>query len=137
MDVRDRGQANAHDAAVPRRRGTRATGTIGILPGLPAAVAAVAVAFLLVQATLGWGLGVFGAGVTVLVAVAILGMVVVTDSLDGGSRPQSNLQYDVVVCAVVAAAVALLVACLYLPEPWGGLCAAMVLTGLVAALRLR
>jgi hypothetical protein len=134
MDGRHRGQANARPATVVRRRGTR---TPGILPGLPAAVAAVAVAFLLVQATLGWGLGVFGAGVTVLVAVAILGMVIVTDALDGASRPQANLQYDVAVCAVAAAAVALLVACLYLPEPWGGLCAAMVLTGLVAALRLR
>jgi hypothetical protein len=39
-------------------------------------------------------------------------------------------------CGTVATVVAVAIACLYLPMPWGGLCAALVLSGLVVVLRL-
>jgi hypothetical protein len=107
--------------------------------GQPAAVGAVGLAFFVVQAALGWGLGVAGAGLTVLVAVMLLAVLVVTDAL--GGRPQQTEDeeehYDLLVCGAVATTVAVAIACLYLPLPWGGLCAAVVLAGLVVALRLR
>lgn len=103
---------------------------------MAAPVGGVGVAFFVVQAALGWGLGVAGAGLTVLVAVSILGVLVVTDALDGSRVPPIDDRYDVVVCAGATIAVAIAIACLYLPLPWGGLCAAAVLAGLVVALRL-
>lgn len=99
-------------------------------------VGAVGVAFFVVQVALGWGLGIAGAGLTVLVAVSILGVLVVTDALDGAEMAATDDRYDVVVCAAATIAVAIAIACLYLPLPWGGLCAATVLAALVVALRL-
>ena len=131
--------------AIPHSNGTVGIGrarrrvVIGqavVDPRLPAAVAGVGVAFFVVQAALGWGLGVAGAGITVLVAVSILGVLVVTDALDGSQTPATDDRYDVLVCALVTLAVAIAIACLYLPLPWGGLCAAAVLAVLVVALRL-
>jgi len=107
--------------------------------GLPAAVGAVGFAFFVVQAALGWGLGVAGAGLTVLVAVMLLAVLIVTDALGGRQEPSEDEEqgYDLVVCGAVATAVAVAIACLYLPMPWGGLCAAVVLAGLVVAMHLR
>jgi len=101
-----------------------------------APVGAVGIAFFVVQAALGWGLGVAGAGLTVLLAVMILGVLVVTDALDGSQTAATDDRYDVTVCAVVTLVVAIAIACLYLPLPWGGLCAAAVLAALVVALRV-
>ncbi len=111
-------------------------GQVAVDPRLPAAVAGVGVAFFVVQAALGWGLGVAGAGITVLIAVSILAVLVVTDALDGSQTPATDDRYDVLVCAIVTLAVAIAIACLYLPLPWGGLAAAAVLSMLVVALRL-
>lgn len=108
-----------------------------LTPKLPAVVGGVCVAFFVVQAALGWGLGIAGAGLTVLVAVSILGALVMTDALDGTQSQPRDDPYDVVVCVVATIAVALAVACLYLPLPWGGLCSAVVVAVLVVALRLR
>jgi hypothetical protein len=109
-----------------------------IVRGLPATVGAVGLAFFVVQAALGWGLGVAWAGLTVLVAVMLLAVLVVTDAL--GGRPEDlrdeGESYDLVRCASVATTVAVAIACLYLPLPWGGLLAAAVLAGLVVTLRL-
>lgn len=112
-------------------------GQVAVDPRLPAAVGGVGVAFFVVQAVLGWGLGVAGAGITVLIAVSILAVLVVTDALDGRQAPATDDRYHVLVCAIVTLAVAVAIACLYLPLPWGGLCAAAVLSMLVVALRLR
>jgi hypothetical protein len=110
-----------------------------LVRGLPAAVGAVGLAFFVVQAALGWGLGVAGAGLTVLIAVMLLAVLVFTDAL--GGRPAQGEDeeqgYDLVVCGAVATTVAVAIACLYLPLPWGGLCAAVVLSGLVVAMHLR
>jgi hypothetical protein len=107
--------------------------------GSPAIVGGVGLAFFVVQAALGWGLGVAGAGLAMLVAVMLLAVLVVTDAF--GGRPQQPgdeaADYDPVVCGAVATTVAVAIACLYLPLPWGGLCAAVVLAGLVVAMRLR
>jgi hypothetical protein len=118
----------------PRRR--MLLGQTSVDPRQPAAVAGVGIAFFVVQAALGWGLGVTGAGITVLIAVSILGVLVVADALDGGQAPATEDRYDLVVCAAATLAVAVAIACLYLPLPWGGLCAAAVLALLVVALRL-
>lgn len=131
--------------AVPESNGTPGTskarrrvviGQAAVDPRLPAAVAGVGVAFFVVQAALGWGLGVAGAGITVLIAVSLLAVLVVTDALDGSQAPATDDRYDVLVCAVVTLAVAIAIACLYLPLPWGGLAAATVLAVLVVAMRL-
>jgi hypothetical protein len=106
--------------------------------GLPATVGAVGLAFFVVQAVLGWGLGVAGAGLTVLVAVMLLAVLIVTDAL-GGRQEQledEGQSYDLRRCSAVATAVAVAIACLYLPLPWGGMFAALVLSGLVVTLRL-
>ena len=103
---------------------------------MAAPVGAVGVAFFVVQAALGWGLGVAGAGLTVLIAVTILAVLVVTDALDGTRAAVTDDHYDVTVCVVVTLAVAVAIACLYLPLPWGGLCAAAVVAVLVVALRV-
>lgn len=109
-----------------------------IVRGLPATVGAVGLAFFVVQAALGWGLGVAGAGITVLVAVMLLAVLVFTDALGGRQEEAADESesYDLVTCAVVAITVAVAIACLYLPLPWGGLAAALVLSGLVVALRV-
>lgn len=105
--------------------------------GLPATVGAVGLAFFLVQAALGWGLGVAGAGITVLVAVMLLAVLVFTDALGGRDEAADESEgYDLAMCAAVAITVAAAIACLYLPLPWGGLAAALVLSGLVVTLRL-
>jgi hypothetical protein len=106
--------------------------------GLPATVGAVGLAFFVVQAALGWGLGVAGAGLTVLIAVSLLAVIFFTDVLRGGSElpHDDDESYDLVRCTVVAVAVAVAVACLYLPLPWGGLCAALVLAVLAVSLRM-
>jgi len=111
---------------------------VAFVRGLPATVGAVGFAFFVVQAALGWGLGVAGAGLTVLVAVMLLAVLVVTDTLGGGQEPPEDEEqgYDLVRCGAVATTVAIAIACLYLPLPWGGLCAAIVLSGLVVTLRL-
>ena len=123
------------DTPVPRPPGLPLS---AIVRGLPATVGAIGLAFFVVQAALGWGLGVAGAGMTVLVAVMLLAVLVVTDAL--GGRPQElhddGERYDLVKCAGVATTVAVAIACLYLPLPWGGLLGAAVLAGLVVTLRL-
>jgi hypothetical protein len=63
-------------------------------------------------------------------------VLVVTDALDGRQAPATEDRYDILVCALVTVAVAVAIACLYLPLPWGGLCAAAVLAVLVVAMRL-
>jgi hypothetical protein len=111
---------------------------VALVRGLPATVGAVGLAFFVVQAALGWGLGVAGAGLTVLVAVMLLAVLVVTDAL-GGRQEQledEGQSYDLRRCSAVATAVAVAIACLYLPLPWGGMFAALVLSGLVVTLRL-
>jgi hypothetical protein len=135
--------ARSHSARSPGASATNAgSGADGRrrLRARPATVAgpvgAVGVAFFVVQAALGWGLGVAGAGLTVLLAVMILGVLVVTDALDGTETTATGDRYDVTVCAAATLAVALAIACLYLPLPWGGLCAAAVLAVLVVALRV-
>jgi len=137
--------ADQRRRAAPQSNGTEGIGKarrrlvigqVAVDPRLPAAVAGVGVAFFVVQAALGWGLGVAGAGITVLMAVSILGVLVVTDALDGSPAPATDDRYDVLVCALVTLAVAIAIACLYLPLPWGGLCAAAVMATLVVALRL-
>jgi hypothetical protein len=112
---------------------------VAFVRGLPATVGAVGLAFFVVQAALGWGLGVAGAGLTVLVAVMLLAVLVVTDALGGRQEQLEDEQqgYDLFVCGAVATTVAVAIACLYLPMPWGGLCAAVVLAALVVTLRLR
>ena len=106
--------------------------------GLPATVGAVGLAFFVVQAALGWGLGVAGAGLTVLVAVMLLAVLIVTDALGGRQEQLEDEEqgYDLLRCGAVVTAVAVAIACLYLPLPWGGMCAALVLSGLVVTLRL-
>jgi hypothetical protein len=136
--------------AAARTRSARSTAAAGSgsggaggrrrLRARPATVAvpvgAVGVAFFVVQAALGWALGVAGAGLTVLLAVMILGVLVVTDALDGTGTAATDDRYGVTVCAAATLTVAIAIACLYLPLPWGGLCAAAVLAVLVVALRL-
>src|ERR671917_986357 len=102
---------------------------VAFVRGLPATVGAVGFAFFVVQAALGWGLGVAGAGLTVLVAVMLLAVLVVTDALGGRQEPSEDEEpgYDLVVCGAVATAVTVAITCLYVPMPWGGLCAAVVL----------
>ena len=101
-------------------------------------IGAIGAAVLVAQAALGWGLGVVAAGVTVLVAGSILAVLVFTDAFDAKTRrPVTDGAYDLGVCLGVAIAVTIIVGCLYLPMPWGGLCAATALVALVAALRLR
>jgi hypothetical protein len=109
-----------------------------IVRGLPATVAAIGLGFFVVQAVLGWGLGVAGAGITVLVAAMLFAVLVVTDALDvrQDETQDEEERYDLVTCAAVAVAVAIAIACLYLPLPWGGLAAALVLSGLVVTLRV-
>ena len=109
-----------------------------IVRGLPATVGAVGLAFFVVQAALGWGLGVAGAGLTVLVAVSLLAVIFFTDVLRGGPEVphEDDESYDLLMCTVVAVAVAIAIACLYLPLPWGGLCAAAVLAVLAVSLRM-
>jgi hypothetical protein len=126
--------APGRDAPSPRTPGLSIP---AILRGLPAIVGAVGLAFFVVQAALGWGLGVAGAGLTVLVAAMLLAVLVVTDALGGKPEKPEEEPYDVSVCAAVVGAVAVAIACLYLPTPWGGLCAAVVLAGLVVTLHLR
>jgi hypothetical protein len=129
-------QAPRHDEPPRRPPGLPVS---AIVRGLPATVGGVGLAFFLVQAALGWGLGVAGAGLTVLVAVMLLAVLVVTDALGGRQEEVAGEEerYDLVVCGAVATTVAVAIACLYLPLPWGGLCAAVVLAGLVVAMRLR
>ena len=107
--------------------------------GLPATVGSVGLAFFFVQAALGWGLGVAGAGVTVLVAAMLLAVLVFTDAQRGQQLEEhyDDAPYDLAACGASAAVVAVAIACLYLPMPWGGLCAAVVLAGLVVTLYLR
>lgn len=120
-----------------RRPASQARRNLAAQPATVAApIGAVGVAFFVVQAALGWGLGIAGAGLTVLVAVSILSVLVVTDALAGIQTAATDDRYNVVVCAGAAIAVAIAIACLYLPMPWGGLCAATVLAGLVVALRV-
>jgi hypothetical protein len=135
--------ARTRSARSPAAGGSRASGGVDgrrRMRARPATVAApvgaVGIAFFVVQAALGWGLGVAGAGLTVLLAVMILGVLVVTDALDGSQTAATEDRYDVTVCAVATLVVAIAIACLYLPLPWGGLCAAAVLAALVVALRL-
>jgi len=111
---------------------------VAFVRGLPATVGAVGFAFFVVQAALGWGLGVAGAGLTVLVAVMLLAVLAVTDALGGRQEQRDDEEqgYDLVRCSAVATTVAVAIACLYLPLPWGGVCAALVLSGLVVTLRL-
>lgn len=104
-------------------------------PRLPLVVGGLCVAFLFAQGVLGWGLGITDAGWMVLVAASIIAVLVITDALDGRTRTTDE-PYDVVVCAVVAVAVAGAVACLYVPLPWGGLCSAAVVAVLVVVLRV-
>jgi hypothetical protein len=110
-----------------------------LVRGLPATVGAVGLAFFVVQAALGWGLGVAGAGLTVLVAAMLLAVLVFTDAMRGklDGHDDKAAPYDLAVCGAVAGTVAVAIACLYLPMPWGGLCAAVVLVGLVVTLYLR
>lgn len=125
------------DPSAPRPPGLPIS---AIVRGLPATVGAVGLAFFVVQAALGWGLGVAGAGLTLLIAVSLLAVLVFTDALDG--RPEQHgdtdgdERYDLVMCAGAALAVAVAIACLYLPPPWGGLAAATVLAALVVTLRV-
>ncbi len=106
-----------------------------VLPKLPAAVGGVGVAFFFVQAVLGWGLGVAGAGLTVLIAAMMFGVLAVLDARDDTQTETTEGSYDLVVVGGATVAVAVAVACLYLPSPWGGLCAAATVALLFAGMR--
>ncbi|HWC28070.1 MAG TPA: hypothetical protein VG474_15880 [Solirubrobacteraceae bacterium] len=109
-----------------------------VLRGLPLAVGGVGLAFFVVQAALGWGLGVAGAGVTVLVAVCLLAVLVVADALEGGGEEADQGEaYDRLALGAIVLAIAVAIASLYLPMPWGGVAAAAVLAAVIVALRLR
>ena len=105
-------------------------------PNLLRIVGATLVACVLTQVLLGWVLGVTDAWITVTIAAALLGGLVIADAR--GAKPGESAEegYDPVVCTLAAVAVVSAVACLYLPLPWGGLAAAAIVAGLVIALRL-
>jgi hypothetical protein len=98
-------------------------------------VAVLLAAAVLAQLLLGDVLGVHDAWMTLLLAVALFAILVVVDARRVGAE-NADESYDMTVLALVALAIAAAVACLYLPMPWGGLGAAAVLVGLLAALRL-
>ncbi|MGH2942151.1 MAG: hypothetical protein ACRDLN_05185 [Solirubrobacteraceae bacterium] len=87
------------------------------------------------QLSLGWGLGVAGAGLTVLIAATILSALTIADAGESARRASGGEGYDHAVCASCALAVAAAVALLYLPLPWGGIGAAGVIAALAVSLR--
>jgi hypothetical protein len=106
---------------------------------LYAVVGGVLAASFVCQAVLGWVLGVTDAWLPVLIVAALLAVLVFADARLGGRAAEDGApedSYDKVVCAIATVAVIAVVACLYLPMPWGGLAGGAVVVGLVLALRL-
>jgi hypothetical protein len=99
-------------------------------------VGGLVVAALVSQVVLGWVLGVADPWLAVFLAAALVAVLVSADARLGGSNEAADEPYDLAVCAMVGIAIVAAVGCLYLPLPWGGLAAAAVVIGLVAALRL-
>lgn len=69
-------------------------------------------------------------------AASILSTLAISDSADEQAAPTGEIDYDVAVCAAAALAVILASALLYLPMPWGGICAAAVVATVAVALQL-
>ena len=105
-------------------------------PNLLRIVGATLVACLLTQVLLGWVLGVTDAWVTVTIAAALLGGLVIVDARGAKPGEGAGEGYDPVACTIAALAVVAAVACLYLPMPWGGLAGAAIVAALVVALAL-
>jgi hypothetical protein len=102
----------------------------------PASIVAVLLAAaVLAHLLLGDELGVHGAWMTLLLAVALFAILVVVDAGRAGADRPVEEAYDLTSVGLAALAIFAAVACLYLPMPWGGLGAAVVLVGLVGALR--
>jgi hypothetical protein len=113
-----------------------ARAALGPAYGPAAIVAVLLAAALAAHLLLGDGLGVHGAWMTLLLAVALFAILVVVDAGRPGAGDSQEEAYDLTSVGLTAGAIVAAVACLYLPMPWGGLGAAAVLVGLVAALRL-
>jgi hypothetical protein len=78
---------------------------------------------------------VHGAWAAVLLAAGLFALLVVVDAGRGAVGAADAGGYDLTIVALAGVAIAAAVACLYLPMPWGGLGAAVVLVGLIAVLR--
>jgi hypothetical protein len=99
-------------------------------------MAGLVVVALLVQAVLGWLLGLAGAWATVLVAALLIGVLATADASLTDHGHGSDSGYDPILVGLTAVAIVAAVACLYLPLPWGGLAATAILIGLITSLRL-
>lgn len=87
---------------------------------------------LLAQLVLGWGAGVRGSWIAVLLVAMMVAALVMVDAGRGGAGSPADEPYDIGACAVVGLTVGAAAACLYLPLPWGGLGAAAIFMALVA-----
>lgn len=118
------------------RRPPAAGKSAAILPRAIASIAAVAGAVVVAQTTLGWGLGVAAAGLTLLVAASLMSAIAITDAAEDEVATADEHGYAVGICVAAALSIVLATALLYLPMPWGGIGAAALVAAVAASLRL-
>lgn len=94
-------------------------------------VAGVLASALIAQLALGWGLGVSNAWMTILLAATIAAVLAFVDAGRRAADPASDEPYDWALCAIVGLVIVAAVASLYLPLPWGGFVAAVILVVVV------
>ncbi|MDP2712833.1 MAG: hypothetical protein Q8O56_16615 [Solirubrobacteraceae bacterium] len=116
------GSARRRSGAVPVPMPSR---QLTIVVGVVLASALVA------QLVLGWGLGVHNAWMAILLVAAIAAVLAFVDAGQRGADPASDEPYNWALCAIVGLVIVAAVASLYLPLPWGGLVAAVILAGVV------